>query len=160
MTAPDTPEFRAELWHLVELAGLIVWSDTTGCGIRCSPDQEQVLDDCGDGVAVFRLAQNIHNAGAWAEGADRNEARLDAADLPGVAFNLATCLSPRGRRVLGEIITNHAVLSAWSNDRDALADAAVDTWIAEVRPLAFRLAVACRSNEVGGGRPKPWSSHA
>lgn len=160
MEAPDTPEYRAELRRLVELAGLIVWSDATnGCGIRYNaPRQKKKLDE-EDSLPVFRLAQYIQKAGEWAEGiATSRDARRDATDLPGLAFHVATGMSEPIRQVLGEIIAQEAMLYLWNENSDAAALQVFDTWAQEVRALSFRLAVGTMSRNQGD-TSKPWEEH-
>ncbi|MCX2728767.1 hypothetical protein OOZ19_00790 [Saccharopolyspora sp. NFXS83] len=162
MQAPDTPEDRADLWRLVDLVGLLVWSDdANGAGIRFQSDkQKQDLESTGELVSVFQLAQYIRGAGEWVEGTNRTrEAGKDAMDLPAVAFNVATGMGDVTRRILGEIIGTEALLDAWIQTSGGNAISTFDAWSAEVRPLAFRLSMMCRGHGQGKS-PKPWDKHA
>lgn len=146
-----------DLRHLVNLVGLVVWSDNdNGCGIRFSnSEQRQVLEGAGESLAVFHLAQHVRGAGEWLDGIDTSqEAHMDSMDLPLVAFHVATSISDPVRRVLGDIIAQESFLSAWNQTgTDALQ--VFESWANEVRAVSMRLAAVNRSRL--NTYAKPWS---
>lgn len=149
---------HSDLRHLIDLVGLLVWSDDgNSCGIRDQddPEHKQVLEKSGERLTIFRLAQHIRGAGRWLEGTDTSEeARTDGMDLPLIAFHVASSSSEPVQRVLGQIIERESILAAWNRSKtDPLQVFAA--WAEQVRGISIRLAAANKNRF--NTYAKPWS---
>lgn len=147
---PSHPAVRHRLARLVQLLGLLVWSDSAhnACGHRGDETERDAIRGAGlDDVLLHLIAQRIQGAGEWVRGSTSTDAHADAMDLPVLAWRLASSpLSVDARQLLGLIISRRSLLWSWGSMKQPLdCQQIFDDWAARVRTLAVELAAVFAS---------------